>query len=471
MKGRPNIIFIMLDTLRADSIEACNGIKLKNIGSWAKRGVLYEQAIAPGTYTVPTHTSLFLNKRVRDIKEFLKDPMKFSEENTDPFLKKIKYIKKGELTLAKHLSIIGYKTFLFSNNPFLSKSTGLGEGFDYVENLWFRDKIDKNRLSVKATLKIIDNKYTKIGFVELASLISKLISKNKIDDVYLKLRTKLNQHFANEYGFYELDKGVNKTIESISKNIKNIEQNFAFINLMEAHEGYPTNLITKEYIEQDKWLYMSHILDPYDGTIEIIKKAYEARIKYLDDKLGVLVNMMKKKGLLDNAVLIFASDHGQGFMEHGIMYHNMFPYEEISRVPFFAVKFENGKIEKVGERVEEPVSLTDIHNSILDIAYGKNEFLNGSLRRSTVFSDHIGITEVWDKILLDKIRKKSKYAKIIYSTKLYHNMRATAIYHNGYKLIHFFGKKKDELYKIGDESNNIIDKKREIAQKLLMLNG
>ncbi|MGC9099281.1 MAG: sulfatase-like hydrolase/transferase [Candidatus Micrarchaeia archaeon] len=471
MKERPNIIFLMLDTLRADMLSVYGGpTRLKNLEAWARKGVVYEHAVAPGTYTVPTHVSLFLNKRVRKIKMLTRDPMKFSDENTDPFLKKSVYIKRGELTLARHLSMLGYKTYLFSNNPFLSRSTGLGEGFDYVENLWFRDKIDKNRLSVKAVLTVVENSHTKRSLVELSSLLSHLFPKDTVDDLYLKLRIKLNQHFAKEYGFYELDKGISKTIESVERNVASDGQSFVFVNLMEAHEGYPTNLIVKDYVEQDKWLYLSSILDASDGSIEIIKKAYEARIRYMDAKLGEFIERMRKRGLLDNTLLIFASDHGQGFMEHGIMYHNMFPYDEVSRVPLIAAKFEDGKIVRHGERIEEPVSLTDLHSSLLDIAYGREDFLDGSLRKKAVFSDHVGITEVWDKCLLEKLRKRSNNAKRIYATKLYHNKKATAIYHKGYKLIHFFGKGKDELYKIGEENENIIDSNRGIAHEMLGMN-
>ena len=73
MDKRPNIIFIVLDTLRADMLSAYGGrVRLSNIDRWAREGVFYEHAIAPGTYTVPTHVSLFLNKRVREIKRLQK---------------------------------------------------------------------------------------------------------------------------------------------------------------------------------------------------------------------------------------------------------------------------------------------------------------------------------------------------------------------------------------------------------------
>ena len=62
---RPNVIFVMLDTMRADSLGVYGGRKrLKTLDSIASKGNVYLNAIAPGTYTLPSHTSIFTSKRV-----------------------------------------------------------------------------------------------------------------------------------------------------------------------------------------------------------------------------------------------------------------------------------------------------------------------------------------------------------------------------------------------------------------------
>jgi len=85
---------------------------------------------------------------------------------------------------------------------------------------------------------------------------------------------------------------------------------------MEGHEGYPTNLITNELIDQEKWLYMAGLSN--EENVKIISEAYKKRLAYLDSKLAELMQILKQKGVLDNAVVVFASDHGQAFMEHGL---------------------------------------------------------------------------------------------------------------------------------------------------------
>ncbi|VVB77521.1 Sulfatase [uncultured archaeon] len=244
--------------------------------------------------------------------------------------------------------------------------------------------------------------------------------------------------------------------------------NFMFVNYMEGHEGYPTNLVKDGYVEQDKWLYMSGLAPADDlGTI---RAAYAKRLAYLDSKLKELVGILKKNGALDNAVLIIAGDHGQAFMEHGQMYHNMFPYEELSRVPLIVGRFRNGR--QVGQRetVDKCVSLTALRDSILDIGYGKNDDIDGRLRKDNfVFSDHVGITEVWDAHLLRLLRNRSSCADAIYRTKLRHNRFATATYYKNFKLISYAGGKM-ELYDLEHdpkESENVICGNRGVALRML----
>ena len=473
MSGRPNIVFIMLDTVRADCLDVYGGsVRTSAIRRIASRAAVYDNAISPGTYTVPSHVSLFSGERVRNVRQLLKDPIEHSEENTDPFLLKSRYIKEGSMTLARKLSYIGYNTALFSNNPFVSRSTGIAEGFGYVQNLWFENKINKNRGSIKLALKMVQSDRLRKSLVKLAGLMSLAIPQGQLDYLYFKLRTKLNKHFAAEYGFYDLDKGAAKTTEAVKDYLGNVglENNFLFINYMEAHEGYPTNLITKDYIEQDKWMLLSGIAE--SPNLPIIRKAYAKRVEYLDSQIVKLLRTLKERGLLDNAILVFAGDHGQSFLEHGQMYHNMFPYEQQTNVPLITARFVDGKQVGTKERVKENVSLTALHDSILDIGYGRQEIIDGSLRRDNyVFSDHVGITEVWDSYLLSLIKNRSKYATRIYETKRHHNSFASAVYYKEMKLIHYFKKgMKDELYDLRSdrqEEHNIIDSNRSTAQQML----
>ena len=423
-----NIIFVMLDTVRADMLKPYGGdVDTVTLERLSKNGVKYNMAIAPATYTLPSHLSLFLGRRAGRIPGLSHTGMKFSDLMTDPLLKKSRY-RSMELTIAQVMEYFGYRSALFSNNPFVSESTGLATGFSYVSNLFVDEKLISNRASIKTVLELIQNDYTRKGLVDLAYYISSVIPNGRLDNLYLSLRKRLNRHFANEYGYYDLDKGANATNKQLDQYLKSNKsiRNFIFINYMEGHEGYPTNLVTNDYVEQDKWLHMIGKASAED--LELTKKAYKKRIEYLDAKVGQAIGIMKKKGLLDNATLIVSSDHGQAFMEHGEMFHNVYPYNEVARVPLVIANFKSGKQVHENRQIEEPFSLTELNRIITGKEVEKMD--------TPVVTDHLGITEVWDTHLLRLFRSRSRNADMIYRKKVEQDRHATAILYKNYKLIH-----------------------------------
>ncbi len=467
--SRPNIIFIMLDTARADYFGAYgSNLDLPNIDRLSKRSAVYENAVSPGTYTASSHVSLFTGRRVAHIRELMKDKMKNPDEHIDPFLVKSRLIKPGEMTLAKKLNYLGYSTALFSNNPLVTRYTGIAEGFSYLS---YTDSVaiasqKMKKMKIRAPLRLVGSDLFRNRILELSYLVSRFIPRNSLDRLYLRLRDRLNREYARESMYYCLDQGASPTNRLVHNYSKGLSSggNFLFINYMEAHEGYPTNMVSNDYVEQDKWLYLSGILDPRD-SIGLIKLARDRRMEYLDRQLGNLMRNLKTDGLLDNAVIIFAGDHGQGFLEHGQMYHNMFPYNEIVRVPLIAAKFENGRQVNTRERIHEPVSITALHDTILDIGFGKTDVVDGSVRREPyVFSDHTGITEVWDTYLLKLIKGRSSSADAIYRAKLRQNTFATAVYKGDYKLIHYRNGRKAELYNTAEDPGERCDLAKDMAE-------
>lgn len=473
---RPNIVFVMLDTARADYFRTYGGVmELPNIDRMSSNGVVYENAVSPGTYTASSHVSLFTGRRVASVRALMQDKLRNADRNIDPFLVKSRLIKQGEPTLAKKLEYLGYKTALFSNNPLVTRYTGIAEGFSYLsytDTIAIASSRKMRKMRVRAPLSMIGNDALRNRLLELSYMVSRLIPEKSLDRLYLRLRGKLNRAYAKESRYYDLDQGSAPTNRIIRKYTgKNgSEGNFLFINYMEAHEGYPTNLVTSEYVEQDKWLYLSGILDPTE-SLKHIKSARNRRMAYLDGQIGGLLRNLKESGILDNAVVLLASDHGQGFMEHGQMYHSMFPYGEIVHVPLIAARFVNGRQTKTRERIREPVSLTALHDAILDIGYGRSEMFDGNVRSDVpVFSDHTGITEVWDAYLLKLIRKRSRCADAIYRAKIRQNAFATAVYRGRYKLIWYRNGRENELYNLSEdpgETENLAREKREIVRELI----
>jgi glucan phosphoethanolaminetransferase (alkaline phosphatase superfamily) len=64
---------------------------------------------------------------------------------------------------------------------------------------------------------------------------------------------------------------------------------------------------------------------------------YDNAVHYQDGVIGALFDLLAKAGQLDNTVILFTSDHGEGMGEHGISGHRRGYYEEFIHVPCWMV--------------------------------------------------------------------------------------------------------------------------------------
>ena len=452
---KKNIIIFLLDTVRQADVNA-----MQYTTSLARAGTSYLNAISPGTWTIPSHASLFTNKNVAKLRNIPKDFF-HSFKNIDPWLVKTNFLGNNETTLASKLKIEGYTNILFSSNPLISSQSNISTGFDKVYDIW-NDSIIHNSFKIKMLMKIFDIN-GRMNVFRAVKLISLFIPGAALDSIYLSLRIKGINSMIKRDGTFNIDRGgrsINKNLEHYLKYSYDFKPHFIFMNFMEAHENYPV-----EGVLQDKWLYLSGVEDLSEYVLDKLHSAYIRRIKYMDRKISNSIEVLRKYGLLDNTKIIITSDHGQLFGEHGLLYHGLAPYHNEINVPLIELNYENGKILKSsGKAISDPVSIKDLYSSIL---YSKPLV---PLQPKTIISEHLGIADGWDESLLSMLKQRSNIASIIYHTKHMHNNKVTAIYKDHLKLIHLFGNKKDELYNIANdrmETENIIDKNRLIANNLL----
>jgi arylsulfatase A-like enzyme len=72
---------------------------------------------------------------------------------------------------------------------------------------------------------------------------------------------------------------------------------------------------------------------PQSDLPDTLRKAYWAGVRELDDALRVLFERLATWGLLENTLWIITSDHGEAFGEHGILVHGRRLDDELVRVP------------------------------------------------------------------------------------------------------------------------------------------
>lgn len=100
------------------------------------------------------------------------------------------------------------------------------------------------------------------------------------------------------------------------------------------------------------------ILEAYPRGAQAIRRHiadYYAMISHLDEKIGLLIDSLRKRGLYDDTIIIFASDNGLALGQHGLM-GKQNCYDHSVRVPLI---FTGPGIRK-GAVCDHPVYLFDI---------------------------------------------------------------------------------------------------------------
>jgi choline-sulfatase len=117
---------------------------------------------------------------------------------------------------------------------------------------------------------------------------------------------------------------------------------FAFLHLYEPHTPYSP---PERYRE---------LANPYDGEIA-----------YADELVGRLLDGLRRASVYDRAIVVVASDHGEGLGDHGEAEHGFFLYRESLRVPLL-VRLPGGR--RGGTRVAGLAQLVDVPATLLDLA-------------------------------------------------------------------------------------------------------
>lgn len=95
------------------------------------------------------------------------------------------------------------------------------------------------------------------------------------------------------------------------------------------------------------------------------KRHYYANITFIDEQIGRVIQALKDKGMYDNALIVFVSDHGDMMGDH---YHwrKTYPYEGSAHIPYI-VKWP-AATHIAPAKMDAPVELRDILPTFLDMA-------------------------------------------------------------------------------------------------------
>ena len=363
---QPNIIIIVADTMRLDALSVYNNkINTPAVDLFSRNSIIYNNAIAPAPWTIPSHASLFTGKYASEHKIHESEEIKIFDLNISMNYNKFP-------TIAEKLNKEGYNILGISANANIVPGSGFDKGFNnfyYSKNVYYN--IIKNYLMRNNNIISADKIWTGQKKLEVLKTLLKEDGLNGLKRLY-----NLGSLFKNKYDGFYYDKGGYDTVDHI-ENSSFKSPFFLFLNFIEMHEPY----IKDDPIGTVKGLKsLFGYININTKTKSNIRKRYFQRSIIFDYYFGRLIRFLKYNNIYDNTLIILTSDHGQQLYENNYYGHGIYLTDELIRIPLI-IKYP-GNMHSVDNDV---ISLTDLKDIIL------SDFSNLNDRPKYVFSESYGI--------------------------------------------------------------------------------
>ena len=293
LESKPNVILVMVDTLRADHL-SCYGadIRTPNLCRLADDGTTYK-AFSHASWTKPATASL-LTSTLPSTHNAIAKPSTLSQDLT---------------LISEAMQDGGYTTGGIVSNVNLAESFGFAQGYD-------------------------DYYYLGPDYIAGAEeSSSKLIIYQLVRQVWLGLAGGDEVRFND---FYQDSKVVNATAFDWLDRRKD-ERFFLFLHYMDPHDPYfehPYNGVGVARVSMP---------EPEAEISDRLHELYRGEIEYLDVQFGEFLAKLEANGLYDDSIIVVTADHGEEFNEHGGFWHGLTLYDEQIHVPLLVKWAKNGE--------------------------------------------------------------------------------------------------------------------------------
>jgi arylsulfatase A-like enzyme len=341
----PNVLVIVLDTVRADrlSLYGYERPTTPNLERLARRGIRFDRARATAPWTLASHASLFTGRWPAELVVEWMTPLRGSPP-----------------MLAEYLGARGYATAGFvANVLYCSQNSGLARGFTHYEDYILE------RLAPLRTAGLVERITTAIGKVITVFDMVPLYPLWELENRWFVIDQRKDAASIHR-----------AFLGWLSERREPARPFFAFLNLLDAHAPYklppgvphhfatdsPTPDAYRAVYELWQDLDKSRLPRPW---ITLARDSYDDCLGYIDEQLGLLFDELRRRGVLDQTLIVVTSDHGEGLGEHGLFDHGESLYRTEIRVPLVIVPPSGRNAPAI---VGETASLRDLPATIVDLA-------------------------------------------------------------------------------------------------------
>ncbi len=337
----PNIVLVLVDTLRADrtSVQGYHRPTTPNLEALARRGVVFEEACSTSSWTWPATASLFTGMQPEE-HGVVDAGSSFLPETLD--------------TLAEALQRRGITTAAWSASPLIVSDKNFDQGFELFHG--------PRNSEMRPTAEVLPPALDWLGAIG-------------------DWRFFLYLHLCDPHAPPQV------LPEARARFASEVPRSFDPESLLPlTHElrrkacSAPGAAAGEVSLEEQRW----------------ISDLYDASVWSVDCWIGRLLERLEALGLDERTIVVVTSDHGEELFDHGLLAHAHSLYRELVRVPLIAA----GPGLPRGVRIANPVSIAALAPTLVRRAGGElaglreatELFAEGPARpQELLFSTHQGL--------------------------------------------------------------------------------
>lgn len=266
----PSIILVSIDTLRPDHLSTGGDPRGTSpvLDRLIREGAHCFEATTPSPGSAPSHASLLTSRYPVSNGVFTNFTILDGQVNT----------------WTETLRSRGYRTAGFVTNTFLGARFGFDQGFDlYVES----------------------------GSVERAEIASPAVLTRSL--AVVRIADRVRQYFVPGY-----DPSFETALDFLDEAREPL---FLFVHIMDVHSPYaPPHPYGPRFGANPSGDKPDDAATPARKPNRFgwrpSEEAYAAEVRFADSKIGRLRRALERRGLLDRAMLVLTSDHGENLTDH-----------------------------------------------------------------------------------------------------------------------------------------------------------
>ena len=323
--GKPNVLFILVDTLRADRLGCygnLNGLT-PVMDSVAAEGVLFERGIAQAPWTLPSVASLFSG-----VYPSVHGANKYETvETADVQSVGVNVLADTYETLAERTHAGGCATAGFVANIFLKPKFGLNQGFAFFDDSFVANDTPGSTVNAAAI---------------------QWLQQRKTDEPFF-----MYLHYMDVHAPYTAD---DRFVEPLVKKVADLPDKREVSR--EEYHKHPG------YFKKSSAPYLKNPLHkPVMPYAEYWYARYDAGVAQIDFYIGELRSELQRMGLWDDLYVVITADHGEALGEHRVWTHGLTPHQDQLHVPMI-IRWP-GQV-PAGKRITQSVRMFDLMPTLLE---------------------------------------------------------------------------------------------------------